>query len=99
MGASPDAIQHRLIRCIIAGTESNGQMTGERAVAPVRPTCRLQTLVQILLERDVKAVRLYEYGGPENLKYEEDVPLFGSLAPAHQAPLSAAACAPLLAGR
>jgi NADPH:quinone reductase-like Zn-dependent oxidoreductase len=25
------------------------------------------------VENDVKAVRLYEYGGPENLKYEEDV--------------------------
>jgi NADPH:quinone reductase-like Zn-dependent oxidoreductase len=26
------------------------------------------------LEDEVKAVRLYEYGGPENLKYEDDVP-------------------------
>jgi NADPH:quinone reductase-like Zn-dependent oxidoreductase len=26
------------------------------------------------LEKDVKAVRLYEYGGPENLRYEEDAP-------------------------
>jgi NADPH:quinone reductase-like Zn-dependent oxidoreductase len=26
------------------------------------------------LENEVKAVRLYEYGGPENLKYEEDAP-------------------------
>jgi NADPH:quinone reductase-like Zn-dependent oxidoreductase len=26
------------------------------------------------LEEEVKAVRLYEYGGPENLKYEEDAP-------------------------
>jgi NADPH:quinone reductase-like Zn-dependent oxidoreductase len=26
------------------------------------------------LEAEVKAVRLYEYGGPEKLKYEEDVP-------------------------
>jgi NADPH:quinone reductase-like Zn-dependent oxidoreductase len=26
------------------------------------------------LEDEVKAVRLYEYGGPENLKYEEDAP-------------------------
>jgi NADPH:quinone reductase-like Zn-dependent oxidoreductase len=26
------------------------------------------------LEDEVKAVRLYEYGGPENLRYEEDVP-------------------------
>jgi NADPH:quinone reductase-like Zn-dependent oxidoreductase len=26
------------------------------------------------LEGEVKAVRLYEYGGPENLKYEDDVP-------------------------
>ena len=25
-------------------------------------------------ENDVKAVRLYEYGGPENLKYEDNVP-------------------------
>jgi len=27
-----------------------------------------------VLEGEVKAVRLYEYGGPENLKYEEDAP-------------------------
>src|ERR1700683_3376485 len=26
------------------------------------------------LEGEVKAVRLYEYGGPENLKYEDNVP-------------------------
>jgi NADPH:quinone reductase-like Zn-dependent oxidoreductase len=26
------------------------------------------------LEAEVKAVRLYEYGGPENLRYEEDAP-------------------------
>jgi NADPH:quinone reductase-like Zn-dependent oxidoreductase len=26
------------------------------------------------LESDVKAVRLYEYGGPENLKFEDDAP-------------------------
>jgi NADPH:quinone reductase-like Zn-dependent oxidoreductase len=27
-----------------------------------------------VLEDEVKAVRLYEYGGPENLKYEDDAP-------------------------
>jgi len=27
-----------------------------------------------VLEGEVKAVRLYEYGGPENLKYEDDAP-------------------------
>src|ERR1700734_2295679 len=26
------------------------------------------------MENEVKAVRLYEYGGPENLKYEDDAP-------------------------
>jgi NADPH:quinone reductase-like Zn-dependent oxidoreductase len=26
------------------------------------------------LEREVKTVRLYEYGGPESLKYEDNVP-------------------------
>jgi NADPH:quinone reductase-like Zn-dependent oxidoreductase len=39
-----------------------------------RGTNHPRTLELSDLEADVKAVRLYEYGGPENLKYEEHVP-------------------------